>query len=50
MRMSKAPQEHVDKLRSWLQFTDELSKIDQTNEYKGEKFKSDWKMKKIFHA
>jgi len=33
MRMAKAPQEHVDKLRKWMQFNDELCKIDPTNDY-----------------
>ncbi len=42
MRMAKAPQEHVDKLRKWLQFNDELCKIDPTNEYEWDELKKDW--------
>lgn len=40
--MAKAPQEHVDKLRTWMQFNDELCKIDPTNEYEWKAFKNDW--------
>ena len=32
MRMAKAPQEHVDRLRTWMQFNDEFCKIDPTNQ------------------
>jgi hypothetical protein len=42
MRMAKAPQEHVDRLRKWLQFNDELCKIDPTNEFEWDEFKKDW--------
>ena len=42
MRMSKAPREHVDRLRTWMQFNDELSKIDPTNEFEWDEFKKDW--------
>ena len=42
MKMSKAPKEHVDKLRTWLQFTDELSQIDPENSREWESFKEDW--------
>jgi hypothetical protein len=42
MRMAKAPQEHVDKLRYWMQFNDELSKIDPTNIHQWETLKNDW--------
>jgi len=42
MRMSKAPQEHVNKLRCWMQFNDELCKIDPTNEFEWDEFKKDW--------
>lgn len=42
MKMAKAPQEHVDRLRTWLQFNDELCKIDPTNEYEWKSFKEDW--------
>jgi hypothetical protein len=40
MKMAKAPQKHVDKLRHWLQFNDEFCKIDPY--YEWEKFKIDW--------
>ena len=26
MKMAKAPKEHIDRLRNWMQFNDELSK------------------------
>lgn len=42
MRMAKAPQEHIDKLRNWLQFNDELSKIDPLHYREWEQFKKDW--------
>ena len=42
MKMSKAPKEHVDKLRTWLQFTDELTSIDPENEREWQRFKDDW--------
>jgi hypothetical protein len=42
MRMAKAPKEHVDRLRIWLQFTDELSKIDPEYKKEWESFKEDW--------
>jgi hypothetical protein len=42
MKMAKAPKEHVDKLRTWLQFTDELSQIEPENSREWEKFKEDW--------
>ena len=42
MRMAKAPQEHVDRLRTWMQFNDELCKIDPTNEFDWKEFKEDW--------
>jgi hypothetical protein len=41
MKMAKAPQEHVDRLRIWMQFTDELSKIDPTDNRMWNKFKED---------
>ena len=40
--MSKAPKEHVDKLRTWLQFTDDLTSIDPENEREWQSFKDDW--------
>ena len=40
--MAKAPQEHVDRLRRWMQFNDELCKIDPTNEFEWDEFKKDW--------
>jgi hypothetical protein len=42
LRMSKAPQEHVDRLRRWMQFNDELCKIDPTNEFEWDELKKDW--------
>jgi len=42
MRMAKAPQKHIDKLRNFLQFTEELCKIDPTNSREWEKLKEDW--------
>jgi hypothetical protein len=42
MRMAKAPQEHVERLRNWMQFNDELCKIEPTNEYEWKEFKNDW--------
>lgn len=42
MRMSKASKEHVDKLRSWMQFNDELCKIDPTYSNDWNAFKKDW--------
>jgi len=40
--MAKAPQEHVDRLRRWMQFNDELCKIDPTNHFEWNGFKKDW--------
>lgn len=40
--MAKAPKEHVDRLRYWMQFNDELCHIDPTNKYEWDKFKEDW--------
>jgi hypothetical protein len=40
MRMAKAPEEHVDRLRTWMQFNDKLCEIDPTHEW--EEFKKDW--------
>jgi hypothetical protein len=37
MKMVKAPKEHVDRLRTWLQFTDELSQIEPENSREWEK-------------
>lgn len=42
MRMSKAPQEHVDRLRKWMQFNDELCKVDPTHQREWYEFKKDW--------
>jgi hypothetical protein len=42
MRMAKAPIEHRNKLRNWLQFTDELSRIDPENSREWERLKEDW--------
>ncbi len=40
--MAKAPQKHVDRLRNFLQFTEELIKIDPTINTEWEKLKRDW--------
>ena len=48
MRMAKAPQEHVDRLRTWMQFNDELSKIDPENSYEWISFKEDWEDQEDF--
>lgn len=42
MRMAKAPQEHIDIYRRWMQFNDELSKIDPLYYREWEQFKKDW--------
>jgi hypothetical protein len=42
MRMAKSPQEHIDRLRRWLQFNDELCKIDPTSDYDWDRFMEDW--------
>ena len=42
MKMAKAPKEHVDRLRSWLQFTDEIAQIDPENKREWISFKEDW--------
>lgn len=42
MRMAKAPKEHIDRLRRWMQFNDELCKIDPENSYEWNKLKDDW--------
>jgi hypothetical protein len=42
MRMAKAQQKHVDKLRNFLQFTKELCKIDPTNSREWKTLKQDW--------
>ncbi len=42
MRMAKAPKEHVDRLRRWMQFNDELCRINPENGYEWEGFKKDW--------
>ena len=40
--MAKAPQEHRDSLRIWLQFNDEICKINPENSYEWTRLKSDW--------
>lgn len=40
--MAKAPQEHVDKLRKWMQFNDNLMQIDPTYHKEWQEFKKDW--------
>ena len=42
MRMAKAPQEHIDRLRKWMQFNDELCKIDPTYQREWYELKKDW--------
>ena len=48
MRMAKAPQEHVDQLRIWMQFNDELMKIDPTHFRDWLDFKRDWNEDEAF--
>ncbi len=48
MRMAKAPQEHVDRLRIWMQFNNEFCKIDPTNEFEWDEFKKDWEDEEDF--
>lgn len=48
MRMAKAPQEHVDRLRSWMQFNDEVCKIDPENPHEWKSFKEDWEDQEDF--
>lgn len=43
MRMSKAPKKDRETLRIWMQFNDELCKIDPTIKREWDDFKSDWK-------
>ncbi len=47
--MAKAPQEHVDRLRRWMQFNDELCKIDPTNHFEWNRFKKDWEDEEDFN-
>jgi len=42
MRIAKASQKDVNTLRTWLQFNDELCKINPKNEYEWSRFKEDW--------
>ena len=42
MRMAKAPQEHVDRLRVWMQFNDLLMQIDPLYNREWMDFKMDW--------
>ena len=42
MKVSKAKQEHIDKVRSFLQLTEQLSKIDTQSSYEWKKLKEDW--------
>lgn len=48
MRLGKATQKDIDKLRIWLEFNDELSKIDPSNSFAWENFKDDWNEDKDF--
>jgi len=48
LRMAKAPKEHIDRLRTWMQFTDEISKIDLDNQREWESFTEDWKHEEDF--
>ena len=41
MRMAKAQQKHVDRLRNFLQFTEELCKIEPNNSREWGKLKED---------
>lgn len=45
MKMAKATKNHVDRLRYWMQFNDELCKIDPTIKREWDDFKSDWEEK-----
>lgn len=42
MRLAKAPENHVDALRIWLQFNDELCKIDTEYEVEWQSLKTEW--------
>jgi hypothetical protein len=42
MKMAKASQKHIDRLRSWMQFNDELCKIDPENSNEWNGLKKDW--------
>lgn len=42
MRIAKASEKDTDTLRIWLQFNDELSKINTESETSWARFKSDW--------
>ena len=42
MRMAKAPQEHVERLIRWMQFNDELAKINPLNNFEWNLFLNDW--------
>jgi hypothetical protein len=48
LRMAKASEEHIDRLRHWMQFNDELCKIDPANEFQWNQFKDDWREDKRF--
>ena len=42
MKMAKAPKEQVDTLRRWMQFNDEISRIDPLDEREWNDFLEDW--------
>lgn len=42
LRLSKASNDHIYTLRNWLQFNDELCKIDVDNEWEWNRFMEDW--------
>lgn len=42
LRMAKASEKDIKTLRTWLQFNDELSKINPSNEYEWNSLKNDW--------
>lgn len=48
LRMAKAPKEHIDRLRTWMQFTDELSQIDTDSQREWRSFIEDWKDEQDF--
>lgn len=50
LRMAKAPKEHIDRLRIWLQFHNELCQIDPTSEYGWKRLKEDWEEDEEFGA
>jgi hypothetical protein len=48
VRMAKAKQKDIDKLRTWLQLNDQLAKIDPINEREWIQLKKDWEDEEDF--